>query len=58
YIKETSDLSFNSLPDLSLYIYSKFGTTEHYADALKATMAIYPELQQIYHGTLQGAARK
>ena len=48
FIKESSDISFNSSSDLSVYMYVMFSSHEHYADALKATQSIYPEMKQGY----------
>ncbi len=57
YIKESADLSFNSLDDMSVYLYAKHSGHEHYAKALKATMDIYPRLQDRYHSALVVASR-
>ncbi|MFK5892129.1 MAG: hypothetical protein QM504_02790 [Pseudomonadota bacterium] len=56
YITSTSDLSFNSLDDMSVYLYVKFSTHDHYQDALSATMEIYPELKQVYQAALYKAS--
>lgn len=57
YIRQTSDISFTSLTDMAVYIYAKHSTHEHYADALSAAMAIYPELNKIYQNALINAAK-
>lgn len=58
FIKKSSDLSFNTVDDLSVYMYVNFSTNEHYSGALKATMEIYPEMKQNYYAALQKAARR
>jgi len=58
FIRNTSDLSFNSLEDLSVYLYVNYSTNEHYRDALDAAMAIYPELKQNYHSYIIEASSK
>lgn len=46
FIKANSDLSFNSLEDMARYMLANNATHPQYADVLKATYGIYPELQQ------------
>lgn len=58
FIKKSSDLSFNNLDDLSVFMYVNYSTNEHYTGALKATMEIYPDLKKSYHAALQKAARR
>lgn len=48
YIKETSDLSFNTAEDLAVYMYAKNSTHKDYAQVLDLTQKIYPELVQGY----------
>jgi len=52
HIKETSDLSFNSLEDMSIYLYKKCSSLDHYQEALQATFEIYPEFAAAYPKTL------
>jgi len=56
YIKETSDTSFNTVQDLSVYLYVKHSSHKHFQAALKATQEIYPELKQGYYRSLQVAS--
>ncbi|MFK5986570.1 MAG: hypothetical protein QM479_14265 [Pseudomonadota bacterium] len=56
YITSSSDLSFNSLDKLSVYLYAKFSTHAHYQDALAATMEIYPDLKKIYQSAIYKAS--
>lgn len=58
FIKATSDLSFNNLNDLAIYMYAVFSTHEHYDGALDATMAIYPELSHRYYNAIKMARKK
>jgi hypothetical protein len=57
-IKKTSDLSFNSVDELAVWMYAKYATNEHYADVLSATEAIYPELTERYVPAIMGAGSK
>lgn len=58
FIKRTSDQSFNNANDMAVFIYAKYSTTPHYAEALNATYEIYPELKQTYFSAIQNAPRK
>ena len=57
YIKKTSDLSFNSVDKLAVYLYAKYSTNEHYSQVLKATKEIYPDLEKRYYRAIQNAPR-
>ena len=57
YLKSTSDISFHNLNDMSVYIYAKNSHHPAYADALSATMEIYPDLKNIYNGAVASAPR-
>lgn len=57
-IKSSSDLSFNNLDEMSVWLYVTHSGHEHYQAALDATFAIYPELQQTYYGALIRASAK
>lgn len=57
FIKEKSDLSFNNVNDLSVYLYVKHSTHEHFQEALKAVMALYPEMKQGYYSALVSASK-
>ena len=58
YIKSTSDMSFDSLNDMSVYLYARHSSHEHYKDALDATMEIYPKLKKGYYKAIQKAKTK
>lgn len=54
-IRSSSDVSFNSLEDMSVFMYANYSTNEHYQSALDASMEIYPDLQRIYTSALYNA---
>jgi hypothetical protein len=56
-IKGSSDLSFNSVDDLAVWMYAKFSTNEHYSEVLAAAQGIYPDLQQRYSAAIIEAAK-
>jgi hypothetical protein len=59
YIRETSDLSFNSVEDMALYMYAKNSTHKDYAKVLELAQKIYPDLQQAYYpAIIKASARK
>ncbi len=58
YIKKTSDMSFNSYDDMSVYLYVNHSTHKHYNDALSATYEIYPQLMKNYIKAIRNAKRK
>lgn len=57
YIKESSDLSFNSLNDLAVYMYAHHSSHPDYQKVLEATWEIYPELQTAYMPAIMNASR-
>lgn len=56
FIKQTSDISFNDLKSLTIYLYVNYSETEHYQAAIKATQAIYPELKAKYQQYVSAAS--
>jgi hypothetical protein len=58
YIRDTSDLSFNRIEDMAVYLYVVRSSHAHYNNALRATWEIYPELQRKFVPALRGAQRK
>ena len=56
YIKKKSDLSFNDIGDMSVYLYVKHSNHPHYQNALDAAMEIYPELKKEYYPAIQKAS--
>jgi hypothetical protein len=57
YIKASSDLSFNTIEDLAVYIYAHHSSHPDYQQVLEATWEIYPELQTAYMPAIQNASR-
>jgi len=47
-IRNTSDMSFNTVDDLAVYMYVKNSSHKDYAEVLHLTQQIYPELVQRY----------
>ncbi len=57
-IKNSSDMSFNSVDDMSVYLYVKYSSNEHYQEALTAASEIYPELGKGYYPALVRATKQ
>jgi hypothetical protein len=57
FIKSSSDISFNTVDELSVWMYAKYSTNEHYAEVLSATQEIYPEMKQRYFMAIQAAGQ-
>ncbi|MFP4381074.1 MAG: glycine zipper 2TM domain-containing protein [Candidatus Sumerlaeia bacterium] len=55
YIRKTSDISFNSLDNMAVWLYATHSSHRHYIDALNATFEIYPELKSRYRGAILNA---
>lgn len=58
YIKSTSDMSFNSVPDLIVYVYAMHSTHPSYQDVFSAVSDIYPDMKQQYMSAIMAAAKK
>jgi hypothetical protein len=58
FIRNNSDISFNSVQDLAVYMYAKNSSHKDYAEALKLTQEIYPELKTAYFAAISNASRK
>jgi hypothetical protein len=56
-LTDTSDLSFNSLNEMAVYMYVNYSTHPEYAKILKATSAIYPQMDETYTQALYAAAK-
>ncbi len=48
FMRESSDLSFNSLDDMAQWMFLTHSDHPHYEGALKAAQDVYPELKQVY----------
>jgi len=57
FITASSDLSFDKIEDLAVYLYATYGMTEHFQDALEATWEIYPELKTGYYPAINRASQ-
>ena len=57
FLKSSSDISFNKIEDLAVYIYAKNSTHPAYADALSSTMEVYPDLKDAYAPAIAAAGR-
>lgn len=53
-VRATSDMSFNNLRDMSIYLYAMHSNHQHYKAALEIAMEIYPELKDSYYGYISG----
>jgi hypothetical protein len=56
FIKANSDMSFNSVRDLALYMYVRNSTHKDFQQALELTQQIYPELKQEYYAAIIAAS--
>lgn len=57
FIKANSDLSFNSVNDLAVYMYAKNSSHKDYAEVLDLTQKIYPDLKSAYFPAIVAASR-
>lgn len=55
FIRESSDISFDDLNEMSIYMYATHSTHEHYQSALQAAMEIYPDLKKVYTSAIYNA---
>ena len=56
FLRSSTDLSFNSLNDMALFMYVNYSTNPEYQKILDATYAIYPDFQTAYLPALQSAS--
>lgn len=57
FIRNNSDLSFNSVQDLAVHMYAKNSTHKDFGEVLKLTQDIYPELKTAYYPAVVNASR-
>ena len=57
-IRRSSDISFNTLDDFSVYMYVKYSSRDDYKKALSACNEIYPALKKGYNQALVKATRE
>lgn len=55
-VQASSDLSFNTLDELAVYMYAKNSSHPQYARVLALTQRVYPELQQTYTDAIERAS--
>ena len=55
FIRETSDISFDDMRDISVYLHVTHGDEPGYDEALAAAMNLYPELKKGYSKALKSA---
>jgi hypothetical protein len=55
FIKQTSDLSFDTLADYAVYLHVKFAGQPNFSQALATAMAIYPSLEKDYDRAVKAA---
>lgn len=58
FIRANSDLSFNSLEELAVYMYATNSAHKDFDEALKLTQEIYPELKTAYYPALVNASQR
>lgn len=58
FVRANSDLSFNSVEELAVYMYAKNSSHKDFAEALKLTQEIYPELKQAYYPAILNASQR
>lgn len=56
FVKANSDISFNTINELAVYMYVKDSGHAQYAHALSVAQKVYPELQQNYNAAIENAA--
>lgn len=55
YIRQTSDLSFDELDNMAVWLYATHHDHEHYKQALQSAMSIYPDLEDDYRPAIVDA---
>lgn len=55
FIRETSDLSFNNVNDLALFLFVEHSQRENFQSVLSATQEIYPDLKTAYEPAVRRA---
>jgi hypothetical protein len=58
FIRANSDISFNSVQDLAVYMYAKNSAHKDFAEALSLTQDIYPELKTEYYAAITAASAR
>lgn len=55
-VQATSDISFNTLDELAVYMYAKNSSHPQYARVLALAQRVYPDLQQTYADAIERAS--
>lgn len=58
YMRETTDLSFNNLDDMIVYLYVYYSANEHWKDVHKMITGVYPKYQERYMPAIRKARIK
>lgn len=58
HIRGTSDLSFATLEDMSVYLYAMHSSHPHFDKVLEATYEIYPDMRTAYWPAIQRASAR
>lgn len=58
FLKSSSDLSFNDLSAMAIYMYANHSGHAEYDKILRATYAIYPDLEGVYMQAILGAPQR
>jgi hypothetical protein len=58
FLKSSTDLSFNSIEEMAVFMYVNHSTHADYAKIVDATASIYPEFKTAYGPALQSATLK
>jgi hypothetical protein len=56
FIRANSDMSFNTVQDLAVYMYAKNSSHKDFAAVLKLTQEIYPDLKTGYYPAIYNAS--
>jgi hypothetical protein len=56
FIRANSDISFNSVQDMAVYMYVNNSAHKDFAEALSLTQEIYPEMKTQYYAAITAAS--
>lgn len=58
FIRANSDISFNTVQELAVYMYAKNSAHKDFAEALELTQEIYPDLKTAYYPAIVSASEQ
>ena len=58
YIRSTSDQSFVEIEDLAVFMYARHARHKDYKKVFEITVAVYPELQDVYYSAIVDASKE